>query len=619
MLSAALAPCALRAQDEPAALPTITVEGQQIALHPSGVVIRVPVDALGAPDLAELLASLPGVQVRSSGGLGSYSEASLRGSSGRQVRLLLDGLPLDPGGGDATSLSLVSTSMLDQVEIYKGRVPIDLGSGLAGTINLRSRRTLAAPVVGSASLGSFGQRQLSSAAQLSDTVQLSAGTQSADNDYDYVNEFRAFDPNDPDRRGEEARQNAGTEQHFALLRYQGAARISAQALEDRQELPTRANFENGGAELNTQTHALSLATPEDARWQTVLSHRFTREQFIDRDSELGLGTQDSQDDTHRSLLRVSRQFDSLQTASTLDYTDYQSEDHLERVATSSARRLGIGQGFEYQTGPRLPLGIDGNLSLNANWSREDSDQQHESQWVLEPAIGASKRIGLCVATTNLGQRERLPTFFERYGDRGLFKGNPSLKSESANFADAGVRCTPGEVVQRVELTFFGQDLRDAISPTFNAQGVGRSVNTAKAQIAGFEFSAAAAWAGFDGQIGSTWQHTEDRSEVRATRGQQLPGRFETQVNTRIARRWRGLTFHYAFRYEAGQFYDSTNLLEAEPLRRHDVGVRGAVRQLGWSMQALNLRDDNAEQFNGFPTPGRHLLLSLTYPQSSPQE
>src|SRR3546814_9587342 len=66
----------------------------------------------------------------SSGGLGSYGEASLRGSSGRQVRILLDGLPLDTGGGDATSLSLISPFLLERVDVYQGRVPVGLGSGL---------------------------------------------------------------------------------------------------------------------------------------------------------------------------------------------------------------------------------------------------------------------------------------------------------------------------------------------------------------------------------------------------------------------------------------------------------------------------------------------------------
>src|SRR3546814_19630116 len=97
------------------------------------------------------------------------------------------------------------------------------------------------------------------------------------------------------------------------------------------------------------------------------------------------------------------------------------------------------------------------------------------------------------------------------------------------------------------------------------------------------------------QLDGTWQHTEDRSEVRATRGKQLPGRFETQLNARVEHSWRGLVFHYAYRYEAGAYYDSPNLLRTPETPRHDLGVRGAVGRPGWSLPALNLGDSHRDK------------------------
>lgn len=605
-------PLALWADEAATELPTIVVEGERIELHPSGVVIQVPVDPLQANDLPGLLSTLPGVQVRTSGGLGSHSEASLRGSNGRQVRLLLDGLPLDTGGGEATSLSLYSPLLLNEVDIYKGRVPIDLGSGLAGTINLRSRDQLPAPVTATATLGSFGERQLHAAAQLSAPLQLAAGTLNADNDFRYVNELGAFDPSDPDRSRHERRENAGTEQHYAQLRYRGPVRVTAHWVDDLQELPTRSNSPDSRADLGTKSFALTLASPEDAVWQGALSHRYTREHFRDPASQLGLGAQDDRDDTQRTYLRLGRHYGEFQGSVNAEHLEYRTEDRLGTDPTSSARRTSLGSGLEFLTGERRRY----NASLQLGWSDEQAGEESEDHWLVEPAVGATQNFGACIAATNLGQRKRLATFFERYGDRGLFKGNPRLKPERATYADLGARCKPDLAgVARLELTLFGQDLRDAISPTFNAQGVGRSINSPKAQIYGVELGSAGRWIGFDWQFGGTWQHTEDRGDTRATRGEQLPGRFENQVNTRLARSFRGLSLFYAFRYESGQFYDSTNLLQAPPVRRHDVGVSGALRDVGWSLQWLNLRDDNFEQFNGFPTPGRRVLFALTYPHS----
>jgi outer membrane cobalamin receptor len=291
--------------DDAVELSPVFVDGTRIEVLDSGVVIRERVDPLDGASLADLLSRLPGVQVRSAGGLGSYSEASLRGSSGRQVRVLLDGLPLDGGGGEAASLSLISPLLLDEVEVYKGRVPIGLGSGLAGTINLHSRRELPAPVVAAAGLGSFGQRQLDLAGQLGD-AQLALGTQSADNDFHYVNEYRPYDPEDPDRTESEARQNAATRQHYGLLRWQGPIDVSVHRVNDHQQLPTQLNDASADAELETHSTALALTSPRDADWNFALSHRRSDEVFRDPNSQIGLGAQQTHSRTDRSLLSVGR-------------------------------------------------------------------------------------------------------------------------------------------------------------------------------------------------------------------------------------------------------------------------------------------------------------------------
>ena len=608
-------PCALPAlaDEAPVELAPVLVEGQRIEVQDSGVVISVPVSPLGASSLAELLSALPGVQVRSSGGLGSYSEASLRGSSGRQVRVLLDGLPLDSGGGEAQSLSMISPLLLDEVTIYKGRVPIGLGSGLAGTINLRSRRELPEPVVGAASLGSFGQRQLDVAGQLGD-AQLAVGTQAADNDFRYVNKYKAYDPNDPDRTAKEPRQNAGTEQHYALLRYHGPLELSLHAVDDHQELPTRLNSEASNASFDTESYAAALALPASSAWNAALSHRYTRETYRDPDSQIGLGAQETRSETNRTLLSAGRELERWQHSSSVEFTEYTAEDALGPVPTRSARRLSASSGVGVLSDPKPALPRHYNAVLQATWSRDDANGESDDYWQIEPAIGATQKLGGdCVAAGNLGYRKRLPTFFERYGDRGLFRGNPALKPESANYADFGARCGLGEYVEQLEFTAFAQDLHDVISPVYNAQGVGRSINADRGIIYGVELSSAGAFYGLGWQLGGTWQHTEDRSQIRDSRGKQLPGRFETQLNTRIEKRWNAVVAYYAWRLEAGQFYDSPNNLKAPEMQRHDIGLSGGLRKLGWSVQALNLTDDRAEQFNGYPMPGRRWMVSLSYP------
>ena len=608
--------CAARAQDEsPVALETVVVTGTHAQVEGSGVVLRVPVDPLEATDLADVLSSLPGVQVRAGGGLGSYSEASLRGSTGRQVRVLLDGLPLDVGGGEATSLSLISPQLLEEVTVYQGRVPVGLGSGLAGSIDLKTRKVLPEPVVGTATVGTLGERQASAGAQLGGLVQLFAGHQEADNDFRYVNPYKPFDPDDPERDDQEPRHNAATGQSWGLLRYRGPLVLTLHGVDDDQELPTRLNGPSTDTSLDTRTLGAAIAMPEGSTWKASLSHRYTDEHYRDPKSELGPGSpQDVKQQSRATQLEVGRQWGSFFDQVRIEHQEFRTHDLLQATSGPSARRLSLGNGAEVAWG--APQGIRLEGSLHVAWSRDASGAQEDEEWRVEPALGLSRSFGSCVGAANLGRRERLPNFFERYGDRGLFTGNPGLQPERAWYGDVGGRCawqkTP---LRHATVTLFGQDLRDAISPAYSAQGVGRSINTARAQIYGMEVSTGGGGSAWAWELSGTWQHTEDRSDIHATRGNPLPGRFENQLSARVERTLLELTFAYQFRFESGQYYDSTQLLEADPRREHDLSVRGVVHRVGWSLQWLNVGNDNFEQFNGFPTPGERVRFSLTWPET----
>ena len=79
----------------------------------------------GTADLGEVLARTEGVGVRRSGGLGSRTRLSLNGFTDDQVRILLDGVPLDMSGF-GLGVSSIPLDFLDRVEIYQGVVPIEL-------------------------------------------------------------------------------------------------------------------------------------------------------------------------------------------------------------------------------------------------------------------------------------------------------------------------------------------------------------------------------------------------------------------------------------------------------------------------------------------------------------
>ncbi len=80
---------------------------------------------LAAP--AALLAELPGVELRSLGGLGSFSTASFRGSGGEEVAVLVDGLDLRSPFSGMALLDELPLVGVERLEVYRGGAPANSG------------------------------------------------------------------------------------------------------------------------------------------------------------------------------------------------------------------------------------------------------------------------------------------------------------------------------------------------------------------------------------------------------------------------------------------------------------------------------------------------------------
>lgn len=103
----------------------------------------------------DVLNGTPGIRVRESGGTGSEFNFSLNGFTGKQVRFFIDGLPTDYLG-QAFGLNVVPVNLLDRIEVYKGVVPVRLGSDvLGGAVNIVTKNISKDFVDASYSLGSF--------------------------------------------------------------------------------------------------------------------------------------------------------------------------------------------------------------------------------------------------------------------------------------------------------------------------------------------------------------------------------------------------------------------------------------------------------------------------------
>lgn len=111
-------------------------------------------------DLGEVLARSQGIAVRRSGGLGSDARLSLNGLYDDQIRVFLNGVPLD-AAGYPFGIANVPVNLIERVEIYRGVVPIRFGAdALGGAVNLISDQRYATHAGLSYQVGSFGTHRL---------------------------------------------------------------------------------------------------------------------------------------------------------------------------------------------------------------------------------------------------------------------------------------------------------------------------------------------------------------------------------------------------------------------------------------------------------------------------
>ncbi|WP_437917991.1 TonB-dependent receptor [Sphingobacterium sp. LRF_L2] len=106
-------------------------------------------------DLAHLLDRASGVKIRETGGVGSDMSITINGFTGRNIRVFMDGVPMQ-GFGSAFQLNNIPVNVADRIEIYKGVVPIEFGAdALGGVINIVTNQTANTTVDASYSYGSF--------------------------------------------------------------------------------------------------------------------------------------------------------------------------------------------------------------------------------------------------------------------------------------------------------------------------------------------------------------------------------------------------------------------------------------------------------------------------------
>ena len=141
--------------------------------------------------------SASGVKVRKSGGMGSEGKVNIRGMEGKNIKVLVNGVPVETQGN--LGFDDIPIDQIADIEIYKGYVPARFATdGAGGAINIITKKRPANSLDASYSLSSFNTHKASvSASHVIDSIMggssLEVGVSGyfnhSDNDYEFTSPY----------------------------------------------------------------------------------------------------------------------------------------------------------------------------------------------------------------------------------------------------------------------------------------------------------------------------------------------------------------------------------------------------------------------------------------------
>ena len=595
--------------------------------------------------LSDAIAQQSGIQVRNSGGFGSFSSATLRGASSQQVLIFIDGLLLNDAAGGGVDLSTISLSDVERVEIYRGATPMSLGAAsIGGAINIRTLKANGESR-GNVTLGygDFNTQKYSAfyAAKPDEwDYVISAERFSSDNDFEFINNNGTRLNPDDDKL--EQRNNSEFEQNNLLLKLgvdlDKAQRIDTmvQWFDKRQQIPVWNNrpATNTRFDVKRLQTQLRLITNNVGTYRLNLSntleYRRTVEEYDDRQSSVGLGQQYDRNTTTttklRSFVELPLTLQLLSFIVEVSEEQYRPTDLLALRASGNSTRRTAMIGVEdkiFLLDDRLLI----NPAISATQSRDSLSAttlagsipptNEVDRDYVTPRIGIKYFSGEWLTLkSNLGRYTRQPSFYELLGDRGFVVGNSELTNETGTNFDIGFEIAllkPLKMVKKFswQASLFRSDVDDIIVRTYNARGVGKSENIDRANISGVEnIVQITLLNNLSINFNATYQNMVNEKKNPALKNVQLPGRYKWSYNTRIDYRSERLLPFIEHRYQSGMFYDSANLLKSRNKNLINVGISWKANPATLTFELHNLTDEFYEDFRGFPQPGRAFFTTL---------
>ena len=560
--------------------PSRRVESLSETLASVSVLTRQDIERSAAEDLADLLRTVPGLDVVSSGGAGSQVSVFMRGGNSNHVLVLIDGVRASSSNTGAYVWEQLPVNQVERVEIVRGpRGSIYGSDSIGGVIHVITRGKpdpYARATAGSHGTAAF-EGGLGYAGERT-RISINAG-------YRDVDGFSAQNENgfsyDPDDDGFET-LNLGIKGSTEV----DAGKITYSLL----LLDNESEFDQGVSETEQSIASLTWYGNISSNWHYQLLAG-----YADEELSSDFGFFETGFDSDRLQFSWQNQLD-VGTRDTLGFgVDWYEENGKSLYSWDESRvNTGLYATWDHFR-DRMHLQLSGRLDDNSEFGSEFTGQA-----AVAVPVGQSLEL-----LASYGSAFRGPNLNEQYspGFGGLFAGNPDLDPESSDSGEIGLRWNHaggGELTASAYRT----DVDDLIA--FSGENF-QAVNIDKARLEGLEFQYSLSRGNWRLDANLNLQDTEDRAN-----GESLLRRADEKGTVSVERSfdngsWLGLQWAYT-----GDRLDFGGIkLDSYQL----INLRGGWQfRPDWRLELRgeNLADEDYEPAYGFNAPDRSWFISLAW-------
>ena len=593
--------------------------------------------------LGDLLRRVPGARVRDYGGLGRYATISLRASTSEQVAVFVDGVPQNRALGGPVDLSSIAPGRVERIAVYRGGGPASLGLGaIGGVVDVRTRAVGSEPEYGVT--GVHGELETSRVAAFLATPLGSDGNAGAlrvdvqrtrsTGDYEYIDPGVQSNPEDDRlvRRGNNAFSGvSGSLLWTKSFADRGSIWTRLRLRDVTQGLPGSDVARSAIAEWTDRTADASIGWTSVAKTNGISRFDSRLELFgedllvSDPQADLLGGAKDLTTELSgqawqgRWRSRTSSGDWTLRLRAAREKA-LQRNEALAVVNRGGARRTVFELTVEdamtrgaWTIAPAISLTHASDRFLSGGGGTLPPPAEDSVDTFAAAKIGASRFLGArSLLRFSFGRFYRQPSMLERFGDRGIVVGNPTLRAEHGLSAEIGLHRN-GRRRWSWDAVGFARRVDDQILLLPRPGGVSIPQNLLAAEVVGLELEAAwkvTRWLRMQGAL--TQRRTRDRSGGPGD-GHRIVFQPDTiaSLSAELARNnWR---LFWDLTYTGDNPVDSLDDPRTRIPERwmHDLSLSRSFSG-GWSVgvDVRNLFDRKYRDVAGFPLPDRVLLLRL---------